>query len=108
MVELLHYLDPHGNSPFEEWFNRLNAPASAKITTALIRIGQGNFSNVKSVGNGVFEFKVDFGPGYRIYFGRDGEHLVILLVGGTKKRQQHDIRSAINMWQNYKQRKVQE
>jgi DNA-binding phage protein len=63
---------------------------------------QGNLSNVKSVGEGVLEYRIDFGPGYRIYFGRDGETIVILLIGGTKKRQQHDIDAARAYWQDYK------
>lgn len=65
----------------------------------------GNTSNVKGVGGGVFELKVDFGPGYRIYFGKDGSEIVILLGGGTKKRQDRDIEAAHVCWWNYKGRK---
>lgn len=65
----------------------------------------GNFSNVKSVGQGVNEYRLAYGPGYRIYFGRDGETLVILLGGGTKKRQNNDIEAAKEHWNNYKMRK---
>ena len=65
-------------------------------------------SNVKGVGNGVLEYKVDFGPGYRIYFGRDGDRLVILLAGGTKKRQPEDIRRATENWADYRKRKSEE
>jgi len=65
----------------------------------------GNFPNVKSVGQGVHEYKLDFGPGYRIYFGRDGDKIVVLLGGGTKKRQSRDIQTAQTLWQEYKQRK---
>jgi putative addiction module killer protein len=65
----------------------------------------GNFSNVKAVGSGVFEYRIDFGPGYRVYFGKDGERLVILLGGGTKKRQQQDITAATANWLDYKRRK---
>lgn len=63
---------------------------------------QGNLSNVKSVGAGVQEYRLDFGPGYRIYFGRDGDTLVILLTGGTKRRQQRDIDEALSCWRDYK------
>ena len=105
MVEVREYLDTNGHSLFAAWFDGLAAPAAAKVTTAVIRLGQGNFSNVKAVGSGVFEYVIDFGPGYRIYFGKDGERLVILLGGGTKKRQQRDIATAIGLWKNYKQRK---
>jgi putative addiction module killer protein len=69
------------------------------------RISLGNFSNVEGVGFGVFEYKLDFGPGYRVYFGKDGEALVILLGGGTKKRQRRDIEAALANWQDYKRRK---
>jgi len=72
----------------------LNVQAAAKVATALERIADGNWSNVKALGAGLLEFKIDFGPGYRIYFGREGNRLVILLGGGTKKRQQSDIRQA--------------
>ena len=75
------------------------------MTTALYRLGLGNFSNVKSVGGGVFEYRIDFGPGYRIYFGKDGERIVILLCGGTKQRQQEDITLAGEYWQAYKLQK---
>jgi putative addiction module killer protein len=68
----------------------------------------GNFSNVKGVGGGVFECRIDFGPGYRIYFGKDGERIVILLCGGTKNRQQNDIVLAGECWQDYKLRKRSE
>lgn len=72
---------------------------------SLARMEQGNFSQVKGVGGGVFEYKLDFGPGYRGYVGKDGETLVILLRGGTKKRQQKDIDMAKSLWQDYKRRK---
>ena len=90
---------------FRIWFEELNPEAAAKVTTALIRVQQGNLSNTKSVGSGVHEYRIDFRPGYRIYFGRDGDKLVILLGGGTKKRQPRDIIAAVNCWQQYKQRR---
>src|SRR3989304_4994235 len=103
--KLVEYLDKYGNSPFGRWFSRMNAVAAAKITTVLYRMEQGNFSNAKSVGSGVFEYKVDFGPGYRIYFGQDGKVLVILLHGGIKQRQHLDIEFARELWTDYKARK---
>lgn len=75
------------------------------MTTAVVRMEQGNFSNVKPVGSGVYEYTVDFGPGDRVYFGRDGDQILILLGGGTKKRQQREIDLAIERWQDYKRRK---
>jgi len=84
----------------------LNVQAAAKVTTALERIADENLSSVKSVGAGVLEYKIDFGSGYRIYFGRDGDRLVILLGGGAKKRQQHDIQNARASWEDYKRRRI--
>jgi putative addiction module killer protein len=108
MVDVLEYRDPAGRSPFREWFDGLNAEAAQKVTTALYRVGLGNLSSVKSVGAGVHEYKIDFGPGYRVYFGKDGDRIVILLGGGTKQRQQNDIRLARERWEDYKRRKKQQ
>src|SRR5208337_3583593 len=105
MIDVREYNDRDGRSPYAVWFNRLNAQAAAKVATALTRLAQGNFSNVKGVGSGVFECRIDFGPGYRVYICKDGERLVILLGGGTKKRQQQDIETALTRWQDYKRRK---
>jgi len=108
MAEIQEYLDQDGRSPFADWFNGLNAQAAAKVYTAQTRLGLGNWSNVKGVGNGVYERVIDFGPGYRIYFGKDGDKVVILLAGGAKKRQDLDITKAKERWQNYKARKNSE
>jgi putative addiction module killer protein len=105
MIDVREYLDREGHSPYAAWFDALNAHAAAKVATALTRLAAGNFSNVKGVGSGIFECRIDFGPGYRVYFGKDGERLVILLGGGTKKRQQSDISEAVSRWQDYKRRK---
>lgn len=105
MIDVREYLDEDGSSPFAHGFSGLDAVAAAKITVVLTRIGQGNLSNVKGVGDGVLEYRLDFGPGYRLYFGRDGDVLVILLAGGTKRRQQRDIESAQARWAIYKRRK---
>src|SRR3977135_974643 len=93
MLEIRYYVAAGGHQPFAEWYAELEAVARAKVARAIIRLEQGNFSNVKSVGEGVLEYRIDFGPGYRVYFGRDGDVLVILLTGGTKKSQQRDIRA---------------
>ncbi len=104
-MTLREYLDDAGRSPFGRWFDDLDATAAAKVTTALARMELGNFSRAKGVGAGVFESTIDFGPGYRIYFGKDGDTIVILLAGGTKKRQSHDIALAHERWTDYKRRK---
>src|ERR1035437_7343335 len=96
MIELRGYIDENGNKRFAQWLDGLDAAAAAKVTIALARLEQGNFSKVKGVGSGVLEYKIDFGPGYRIYFGKDGDRLVILIGGGTKKRQQQAIAAARN------------
>lgn len=105
MLDIRYYIAADGHSPFAEWFDRLDAIARAKVATALTRMAQGNISNVKPVGEGLLEYRIDFGPGYRIYFGRDGGMVVILLTGGTKKRQQHDIETAAAFWRDYKSSK---
>lgn len=78
------------------------------VATALYRMEMGNLSNAKGVGGGVLEYRIDFGPGYRIYFGRDGDALIILLGGGTKVRQQRDIEAAVALWREYRRSKRQE
>lgn len=108
MVEIRGYIDDQGRARFTEWFEDLDSSAAAKVAMAMTRMEQGNFSNVKGVGSGVLEYRIDFGPGYRIYFGKDGETLVILLGGGTKRRQQRDIEDALGCWSAYKRRKRQE
>ena len=105
MPEIRYYVSAAGREPFAAWFADLDSMARAKVTRAIVRLEQGNFSNVKSVGEGVFEYRIDFGPGYRVYFGQDGPTLVILLTGGTKQRQQRDIEAAHACWQDYKQSK---
>ncbi len=67
MIEIREYIDREGGSPYAKWFNRLNAPAAAKVVAALVRMEQGNLSNVKGIGGGVLECRIDFGPGYRVY-----------------------------------------
>tara|TARA_R110000772_G_scaffold103600_3_gene204704 strand:+ start:54232 stop:54561 length:330 start_codon:yes stop_codon:yes gene_type:complete len=108
MIEVKEYLDAEGSSPYAKWFIRLNVAAAVKVATAIYRMAQGNLSNVKGVGAGVYEYRIDFGPGYRIYFGKEGDRLVLLLAGGTKKRQDADIAAAKGHWRDYKRRKRQE
>jgi len=108
MIEIREYENAAGNSPFAEWFDKLKAPAALKVTTYVTRLEHGNFSRVKSVGDGVHECRIDWGPGYRVYLGKDGAKLVILLAGGTKKRQQNDINKAKEYWRDYKKRKKEQ
>lgn len=98
------YLREDGTSPYEEWFMGLDTVAAAKITTIILKMEQGNLSNVKWF-RGIGEYRLDWGPGYRVYIGRDGEKLIILLGGGTKSGQQKDIDRAGAIWKEYKDRK---
>lgn len=103
---LVHYLPPDGKAPFERWFQSLGYVEAAKLSVALDRVAAGNFSNVKPVGAGVLELRIHFGPGYRVYFGRDGERIIVLLGGGTKQRQQRDIDAARRAWRDYWRRRA--
>ncbi len=107
-MQALEYLDAAGRSPFRRWFDGLDPQAAAKVAIVTARLLLGHVSNVKGVGGGVFELRIDFGPGYRVYFGRDGDALVLLLGGGTKQRQQNDIAAAQARWADYKRRKKEQ
>ena len=97
MTEVREYLDAKGNSPYAKWFDHLNVTAAVKVATATHRIEQGNFSNVKGVGAGVYEYRIDFGPGYRIYFGKDGERLVPRSARMRTSPPQNHIGATINV-----------
>jgi putative addiction module killer protein len=103
--ELRTYVDEHGRAPFETWILELDEQAQAKVAIALSRLQRGNLSNVEAVGEGVSELKLNWGPGYRVYFGQDGKTIIILLCGGTKKRQSRDIATAKVRWASYKLRR---
>ena len=97
MPEIRYYVTSDGQQPFATWFADLEVVARAKITRAIARLEQGNFSNVKTVGEGVFEYRIDFGPGYRVYFTRRGTFVYVLLIGGDKSTQKRDIKRALKM-----------
>lgn len=104
-MELVEYVDAAGKSPFGAWFNALPFQPAAKIAAGLAKLEQGNLAGAKGVGAGVMEHRIDAGPGYRVYFARDGDVLIILLAGGTKRRQQRDIEAAQARCSDYKARK---
>jgi putative addiction module killer protein len=89
-------------SPFGEWFASLDAVTAARIDRYIRRLEAGNFGSAKLLRDGVSELRMDFGPGYRVYYGMDGRTLVILLGGGSKRRQAHDIAAAVARWKQYK------
>ena len=106
MFEVREYLDGRDRSPFGRWFDQLDKTAAAKVTIGITRLALGNFSNVKNLAGGVFEFQIDFGPGCRIYFGKDGKTVIILLGGGSKKQQSKDIQDEKVRWNDYQERKL--
>src|ERR1700676_2470337 len=106
MIEVKEFITDEDVSPFRRWFDDLDEHAAALVTIAIDRLGEGNTSNAKPLGEGVSELRINRGPGYRIYFGWDGKVLVILLGGGTKRRQQSDIQTALRHWRIYKARKA--
>lgn len=104
-MKIVEYVTLDGKSPFAAWFHALNAKTAARITVTIARMEQGNIAASKSVGSGVKEARLHFGPGYRLYYGVDGDELIILLTGGTKRRQERDIAVAQGYWRDYKTRK---
>ncbi|UCD82952.1 MAG: type II toxin-antitoxin system RelE/ParE family toxin [Desulfobacterales bacterium] len=99
-------MKPDGRCPFRNWLKSLkDINARARIRVRLNRIRLGNFGDCKSVGSGVSEFRIEYGPGYRVYFGRVGKKLILLLCGGSKKNQEKDIELAKEYWNDYKKRK---
>lgn len=95
-----------GRSPFAEWFDDLDAVTAARVDRYVRRLETGNFGAAKPLHEGVFELRLDFGPGYRVYYGREGQTIIILLGGGSKRRQDADIAAAVERWKRYQQTKV--
>ena len=98
------YICQDGSNPYKSWFDDLDSQAAAKIVTAKLRLELGNTSNVKWF-DGIGEYVIDWGPGYRVYLAKDGETLIILFGGGTKRGQQRDIERAKVLHLEYKARK---
>lgn len=104
MIKLAEYVREDGSNPYQKWFDGLDAQAAAKVTVAKVRLELGNISSVKWF-RGIGEYVIDWGPGYRIYLAKEGDVLIILLGGGTKRGQQKDIDRAVAMLEEYKARK---
>ena len=103
--KLYYYQTASGERPFVEWLEGLNdRQARARIEARLARVATGNLGDVEPVGEGVLELRVDWGPGYRVYFSRIGQVIVLLLCGGDKRMQQKDIKRAKDYFQDYKAR----
>jgi putative addiction module killer protein len=103
--EVLAYQTREGRIPFNEWLDDVgDRKAEARILARLARARQGNLGDSKGVGEGVAELRVDYGPGYRVYFGQKGQRLIILLCGGDKRTQERDIQRAKQYWHDYNER----
>lgn len=103
--EIRRYITPEGKFPFTEWLDSLrDRNVRVRIKSRLDRVEQGNLGDVKSVGEGVFELRINYGPGYRIYFGQVGLTIVLILMAGDKSTQDQDIRQAIAYWKDYEKR----
>ena len=103
-MQIDEYIRADGSNPYQKWFNSLNAQAAAKVSVAKVRLELGNTSNVKWF-DGIGEYKINWGPGYRVYLVKDGNYLIILFGGGTKKTQPKDIDTAKKLFAEYKSRK---
>lgn len=105
--KVLEYVDQNGNCPFRDWFNSLDPVTAARAATYVERVVQGNHSNVSPIGSGLSEIKLNYGPGYRIYYGKEKDYILILLGGSSKKGQQRAIDRAKKLWQEHKTFKKQ-
>lgn len=100
-LTIREYVSADGKSYFREWLDSLTVPVRARIQARVLRFETGNLGDHKSVGEGVWEARVMFGPGYRIYFGKEGRPIILLLLGGDKSSQAGDIRKARQFWKKY-------
>lgn len=98
MFEVLEYITTDGEAPLSQWLQTLDRPVRARIRTRIDRVARGNLGDSKALGAGLYELRLDFGPGYRIYYGRQGQTVVVLLCGGDKASQQSDIAKARKYW----------
>ena len=106
MIDLRHYVTVDGRDIFGGWLGRLRDPAArARVEVRLGRLERGLFGDCRAVSEGVSELRIDWGPGYRVYFCRDGDAIVILLCGGDKRSQREDIRHAIDYCKDYEARR---
>jgi putative addiction module killer protein len=106
MNEIEHYLTPSGEDPYQQWYMRLkDNTAKARITTRVMRLAADLPGDCKPVAKGVWELRIDHGPGYRIYYAKAGRQLILLLLGADKRRQQADIERALGYWADYQERK---
>jgi putative addiction module killer protein len=101
-LAIREYLAPNGRNPFREWLATLDVAVRARIQARILRFETGNLGDHKSVGGGVWEARLMFGSGYRVYLGKDGPTIIVLLAGGTKSTQARDIAAAQRYWRDYR------
>jgi putative addiction module killer protein len=107
MYELRHYTNPQGEDLFGQWLDGLrDRQAQARIAARMLRLTNGNFGDCKPVGTGVWELRVDWGPGYRVYYALEGKRVVLLCNGGDKRTQVADIARAVERWSEWQQRRT--
>lgn len=106
MFEVRDYLSPEGFDPYARWLAELaDRQARARVLVRVLRMAAGNFGDCKPLSDGVWELRVDYGPGYRVYYAQAGKRLILLLAGGDKRKQQADIATAIERWNDWQHRR---
>ena len=105
-MDVRHYLTVSGADPYQEWLNKLkDLPGRVAILRRVDRVAAGNFGEHKFCQAGVWELKIDVGPGYRVYYAQEGKTIVVLLCGGAKRTQAADIKTAVRYWRDYQRRR---
>ena len=105
MFEILTYEDGEGRKPYAEWLAKLSdRQAISRVLVRVSRMAGGNFGDCKPVADGVWELRIDWGPGYRVYYAQSGKKLLLLLTGGDKRKQQADIGDAVDYWNDWKRK----
>jgi putative addiction module killer protein len=99
--EIIFFEDRNGKTPFTQWLNSLDSMTRSRIEQRILRVSLGNYGDYKSLREGICELRFKFGSGYRIYFGEDGDNIVVLIKGGDKSSQRKDIKKAIEYWKEY-------
>ena len=105
MHDIQSYQSPDGSEPYADWLARLvDRQAKARVLVRVQRMAAGNFGDCKPLDGGVWELRIDWGPGYRVYYAQSGKRLILLLTGGDKRKQQADIDAAVDYWNDWKRK----
>jgi len=104
-LTIREYITPDGKNPFRDWLKSLDLAVQARIQARVLHFASGNLGDYKTVGGGVWEARLDFGPGYRLYFGKVGSSVILLLAGGDKASQSKDIAAAKRYWNDFREAK---